>query len=85
MIFAMTREGGSIRDLRVSNVSVTTEAPLARLLATRGPGVMRDFELYDWRITSGGVGQVYDLQGAFVPGTLYHHNVRMVEGVDREE
>jgi hypothetical protein len=84
MIFAMTREGGIVRDLRATNVNVTTEAPLARLLATRGPGVMRDFELYDWRIASGGVGQLYDIQGGFVPGTWYHHNVRVAMRADRE-
>jgi hypothetical protein len=39
---------------------------------------MRDFELYDWRISSGGVGQLYDTQGGFVPSTLYHHNVRVL-------
>jgi hypothetical protein len=45
MVDAITREGGIIRDFRAANVNVTTQAPLARLLATRGPGVMRDFEL----------------------------------------
>jgi hypothetical protein len=78
MVDAITREGGLIRDFRAVNVNITTSAPLARLLATRGPGVMRDFELYDWRVVSGGVEQFYDIQGAFVPGTLYHHNVRVV-------
>jgi hypothetical protein len=78
MVDAITREGGLIRDFRAVNVNITTNAPLARLLATRGPGVMRDFELYDWRVVSGGVEQFYDIQGAFVPGTLYHHNVRVV-------
>jgi hypothetical protein len=82
MVDAITREGGIIREFRAANVNVTTQAPLARLLATRGPGVMRDFELYDWRVASAGVGQIYDAQGGFVPGTLYHHNVRIV--TDRE-
>jgi hypothetical protein len=82
MIDATTRDGGVIRDFRAANVNVTTTAPLARLLATRGPGAMRDFELYDWRVVSGGVGQFYDIQGAFAPGTLYHHNVRVVPSQD---
>jgi hypothetical protein len=78
MVDVMTRAGGIIRDFRAANVNVTTNSPLARLLATRGPGVMRDFELYDWRVVSDGVEERYDTQGAFVPGTLYHHNVRVV-------
>jgi hypothetical protein len=82
MVDAITREGGIIRDFRAANVNVTTQAPLARLLSTRGPGVMRDFELYDWRVASAGVGQMFDTKGGFVPGTLYHHNVRVV--TDRE-
>lgn len=78
MVDAIARAGGIIRDFRAANVNVATQAPLARLLATRGPGVMRDFELYDWRVASAGLGQIYDTQGGFVPGTLYHHNVRVV-------
>lgn len=78
MVEVITRDGGIIRDFRAANINITTSAPLARLLSTRGPGVMRDLELYDWRVASGGVGQFYDLQGGFVPGTFYHHNVRVV-------
>jgi hypothetical protein len=78
MVEVITRDGGVIRDFRAANINVTTKAPLERLLSTRGPGLMRDFELYDWRISSGGVGQLYDTQGGFVPSTLYHHNVRVL-------
>ena len=78
MIEVITREGGIIRDFRAANVNVTTTVPLDRLLSTTGPGTMRDFELYDWRIASAGVGTFYVTKGGFVPGTLYHHNIRVV-------
>ena len=66
-----------IRDFRAANVNVTTAAPLERLLSTRGPGAISDFELYDWRVVCSGLDQDYDLQGGFEPGSFYHHNVRV--------
>jgi hypothetical protein len=77
MIEVITRAGGRICDFRAANVNVTTPARLERLLSTRGPGRMEDFELYDWRVGCAGLGHFYDLQGGFAAGSFYHHNVRV--------